>query len=232
MIEDLYELVDDSEKKKINKVRLLMIVFAVSISVFVGLFITLSFVMQTGGLIQPNPAEETGIGEESANGGFVVQEDFLTKNRYSRPAKPLKKVNNIVVHYVGNPGTSAQNNRDYFESLGRTRERFASSHFIVGLEGEIIQCIPLNEIAYCSNHRNNDTIGIEVCHEDEVGAFNRMTYDSLVKLCAWLIHKYNLEPKDIIRHYDVSGKLCPIYYVENQDEWDQFIFDVSEILNK
>ena len=77
----------------------------------------------------------------------------------------------IVIHYVGNPGTTAKANRNYFESLssGET-ETYASSHFIVGLEGEVIQCIPLTEIAYASNIRNEDTVAIEVCHPDETGA--------------------------------------------------------------
>ena len=46
-----------------------------------------------------------------------IQHQFLTVNPYSRPGKTLKRINGIVVHYTANPGSSAQNNRDYFENL-------------------------------------------------------------------------------------------------------------------
>ena len=45
-------------------------------------------------------------------------------------------------------------NRNYFENLRTTQERMASAHFIIGLEGEIIQCVPLNEIAYAVKGEN------------------------------------------------------------------------------
>lgn len=157
-----------------------------------------------------------------------VTKDNLTPNPNSRPQDPLMKLNGVVVHYVGNPGTSAKANRDYFEGLGTTGETQASSHFVIGLDGEIIQCIPLNEIAYCSNNRNDDTISIECCHPDENGRFNDATYQSLVKLTKWLCDTYNLNTQtDVIRHYDVTGKICPKYYVDHEDAWYQFIADLK-----
>lgn len=157
-----------------------------------------------------------------------VTKDYLTPNPNSRPQDPLMKLNGVVVHYVGNPSTSAKANRDYFEGLGTTGETQASSHFIIGLDGEIIQCIPLNEIAYCSNNRNDDTIAIECCHPDENGKFSDATYQSLIKLTKWLCDTYDLNTQtDVIRHYDVTGKICPKYYVDNEDAWYQFIADIK-----
>lgn len=157
-----------------------------------------------------------------------VIKNYLTPNEYSRPGKELKKVNAIVVHYVGNPGTTAAQNRSYFENLKDTHATSASSHYIIGLEGEIIQCVPLNEISYASNNRNKDTIAIECCHPDETGQFTTATYKSLVKLVAALCRTYDLDPETgIIRHYDVTGKYCPLYYVNHEDEWYGFKLDVK-----
>lgn len=157
-----------------------------------------------------------------------VIKNYLTPNEYSRPGKELKEVNAIVVHYVGNPGTTAAQNRSYFENLKDTHATSASSHYIIGLEGEIIQCVPLNEISYASNNRNKDTIAIECCHPDETGQFTTATYKSLVKLVAALCRTYNLDPETgIIRHYDVTGKYCPLYYVNHEDEWYGFKLDVK-----
>ena len=158
-----------------------------------------------------------------------VEKDYLTVNPYSRPGDALEKINGVVIHYVGNPGTTAHANRNYFQSLSSGRENtYASSHFIVGLEGEVIQCVPLTEIAYASNTRNGDTVSIEVCHPDETGEFSPVTYDRTVELTAWLCRAFELDPEtDVIRHYDVTGKECPRYYVEHPEAWDGFRADVA-----
>lgn len=153
--------------------------------------------------------------------------DLLEVNDYSRPATELNKIKSIFVHYTANPGTSAKQNRSYFSNLGETHERSASAHFIIGYEGEIIQCIPLDEQAYAVMTRNDDSISIECCYLDEDGQFTSETYDSLVHLLAWLKQEYNLENEDILRHYDCGGKLCPLYYVDNEDAWDKLLRDVE-----
>ena len=158
--------------------------------------------------------------------------DLLTPNQYSRPQMALKEVKGIVVHYTANPGTTAEQNRSYFESLKDTQKTKASSHFVVGIGGEIIQCIPSSEICYASNERNEDTLAIECCHQDETGQFTQETYDSLVELTAWLCGKFNLPVESVIRHYDVTGKECPIYFVEHEDAWVKFKEDVQKYLDE
>lgn len=154
------------------------------------------------------------------------QVELLDINEYSRPGTALARVNGIVIHYTANPGTTAEQNRNYFQNLQETGETYASSHFVIGLDGEIVQCIPCNEIAYASNERNEDTIAIECCIPDETGRFNDATYQSLVELVTWLMGRYDLTTEDVIRHYDVTGKACPKYYVENEGEWLQFKEDL------
>lgn len=166
-----------------------------------------------------------------------IQHMFLTPNKYSRPQIKLEKVTKIAVHYVGNPGTTAINNRNYFESLKdqipdstgkyrlnkdgsymmykgeRVALRWVSSHYIIGLSGEIVQCIPTSEWSYCTNQANGYSISIECCHPDATGKFTAATEQSLAELCAYLCELFKLDPmKDIIRHYDVTGKQCPLYY--------------------
>ena len=156
-------------------------------------------------------------------------EDFLTVNEYSRPGDPLPEVNNIFVHYTANPGTSAAQNRSYFEQLKDNHERSASAHFIIGYKGEIIQCVPLDEIAYAVQTRNEDSISIECCYKADNGQFTQETYDSLIKLLKWLIDAYDLQPDDILRHYDCGGKKCPIYYTEHEDAWERLKEDVKNL---
>ncbi|MDE6750773.1 MAG: N-acetylmuramoyl-L-alanine amidase [Lachnospiraceae bacterium] len=158
--------------------------------------------------------------------------DLLDVNEYSRPGTKVEEVKNIFVHYTANPRTSAANNRSYFANLEQTHERSASAHLIIGYEGEIIQCIPLEEQAYAVISRNNDSISIECCYLDEDGKFTQETYDSLVHLLAWLVQEYDLECTDILRHYDCGGKMCPLYYVEHEDAWEKLLADVEEYLQR
>lgn len=157
-----------------------------------------------------------------------ITQELLPINPYSRPGEALEEVNGVVVHYVGNPGTTAEQNRSYFENLAQTGETYASSHFLIGLDGEIIQNVPLDEIAYCTGPRNVDTISIECCHPDDTGAFTQTTYDSLVKLTRWLMEEYRLDTDQVIRHYDVTGKECPRYYVQHPEAWEAFLEDLKE----
>ena len=161
-----------------------------------------------------------------------IDVELLTPNEYSRPGIATNKITGIVVHYTANPGATAMNNRDYFEGLKDSHITKASSNFVVGLEGEIVQCVPTWEIAYASNSRNIDTVSIECCHPDETGIFNKKTYQSMVDLCAWLCLKFDLDENDVIRHYDVTGKICPKYFVENEDAWRKFKSDIGTKLKK
>lgn len=160
--------------------------------------------------------------EEITPPDWVIQ-DLLPVNEYSRPGDALPQVNGVVVHYVGNPGTTAEQNRNYYANLAKTHETYVSSHFLIGMDGTILQCVPLNEISYCSNSRNVDTIAIECCHPDETGQFTQETLNSLTRLLNWLIEIYDLAPEDILRHYDVTGKECPRYFVQHPKEWETFL---------
>jgi len=161
-----------------------------------------------------------------------VAQDLIPVNPYSRPGTPLDQVNGVVVHYTGNPGTTAEQNRSYFANLAVTHETKASSHFLIGIDGKIIQCVPLGEISYCSNDRNVDTIAIECCHPDETGKFSDQTYASLVRLVQWLCEAYRLDSTQVIRHYDITGKKCPLYFVEHEDAWKAFLNDIDEGLKQ
>ena len=177
--------------------------------------------------VEQTSEEEVKKENEDFPGAPPFTVDLLDVNEYSRPGIALEKINGIVIHYTANPGSTAQQNRDYFEGLKDSHETKASSHFVVGIKGEIVQCIPSSEISYASNSRNSDTISIECCHKDKSGKFTKATYRSLVKLVGWLCQRFGLTSDQVIRHYDVTGKNCPKYFVEHEDKWEQFKKDVD-----
>lgn len=157
-----------------------------------------------------------------------IDKQIIRMHNTARTGTGLDGVKNIVIHYVGNPGTTAQNNRDYFDKPSTE----VSSHFLVGLDGEVIQCVPLWEKSAASNWRNSDTVSVEVCHPDESGKFSDVTYKSVVKLTAWLLKETGLDENAVIRHYDITEKLCPLYYVKNEGAWKQLKKDIGNALSE
>lgn len=154
-----------------------------------------------------------------------IQQMLLTPSKYTRPQTKIKPTT-LAWHYVGNPNTTAIANRNYFESLKDSHKTKASSHYIVGLEGEIIQCIPDDEMSFCANDANDYTISIECCHPDSTGKYTDATYKAMIWLGKYLMAKHGI--KGNIRHYDVTGKRCPKWFVDNPNEWEKFKEELEE----
>lgn len=156
-----------------------------------------------------------------------IDVQLLTENEFSRPGIASDEIQYVVIHYTANPGSTAQANRDYFENLKNTGSTHVSSHFVVGLDGEIIQCVPTAELAYASNNYNSISVSIECCHPDETGKYTDATYESVVQLTAWLCSRFGLPVDNVIRHYDITGKDCPRYFVQDAEAWESFKQDVQ-----
>ena len=170
---------------------------------------------------------------------MIIKQDLLTINKYSRPGSRLLSVRKLVIHYVANAGTTAKQNRNFFEMRKTGKHGYGSAHYFVD-DTEIIQCIPDNEIAYhvgaakytdyglsISSYPNARTIGIEFCHPDETGKPNYATYKRLVELCKKLCCRYKLDPmNDITTHNAITDKNCPKYYVDEPEEFYKFKLDV------
>lgn len=208
--------------------RLGILAAAVALIVFAGVKVVGA--LRGEDSVIPTAANEPEVWDKVVPDPPDYDVQLLTVNPYSRPGDALTEVKGVVVHWTANPGTTAAQNRSYFESLKDTHETSASSHFVIGMEGEVVQCIPCNEVAYASNERNGDTIAIECCIPDETGRFTDETYQTLVHLVAWLCGRYELGTEDVIRHYDITGKDCPKYFVEHEDKWEQFKKDVNDYI--
>ncbi|MEG2120132.1 MAG: N-acetylmuramoyl-L-alanine amidase, partial [Pseudoflavonifractor sp.] len=60
-------------------------------------------------------------------------------------------------------------------------------------------------------------------HPDDTGKFTDASYASLLKLVQWLCDTYHLDRSQVLRHYDIIGKDCPRYFVQNPDAWEGFL---------
>lgn len=165
----------------------------------------------------------------------MIKEDFLTKNKFSRVGKNLNKLLGVVIHYVGVNNQKPEQTVNYFESLKEGKNQiYASAHYIIGIDGNGINCIPDTEVAYhcgakeykdgivekLSQYPNYTTIGIEMCHTEK--GFSDATLETTAKLVAQILVENDLTISDVYRHFDITGKLCPKFFVENEDNWESF----------
>lgn len=154
-----------------------------------------------------------------------IVQDLLTINQYSRWGKALKGVKAVVIHWVANSKSTAKQNRDYFESRKDGKNGYGSAHYIVDLDGTIIQCIPNDEIAfhvgtstvdpasgkyytdlarekfgvyavdYVHQSPNSLTLGIELTHKNDKGQFTKETLEAAAELAAKLLKDAGLNPE-------------------------------------
>ena len=138
-----------------------------------------------------------------------------------------RKIEYIVIHYVG-AVSSAKNNVDYFYD----KDRKSSAHYFVD-EKSIWQCVEDKNIAwhcggakkYYSECRNSNSIGIELCcKKDDSGKlyFEEQTLKNALELVRYLMKLYKIKSGKIIRHYDVTRKVCPKPFVIDDIAWQNF----------
>lgn len=154
----------------------------------------------------------------------------------------ISRIKYIVIHYVGALG-GAEANCQYYAGGNRN----ASAHYFVGFDGEIWQSVEDANIAWhcgASSYkhaecRNANSIGIELCvrkkNTASMGAtdkdwyFEDATVEAAAELTRYLMDKYKVAADHVIRHYDVTGKICPNPYVYNTTShtWDEFKQKIS-----
>lgn len=159
----------------------------------------------------------------------------ITCNAANYGGRRGKKVKYIVIHYTANNGDTARGNGSYFQ---RTAGIGASAHWFVD-ETMAVQSVPEDFVAWhCGGDsyahpecRNANSIGVELCsRQDKDGAyyFAPETFDNAVELVRELMEKYNVPPERVIRHYDVTRKVCPAPFVGvGVEQWKEFKEEIS-----
>lgn len=138
----------------------------------------------------------------------------------------------IVMHYTANDGDTDEGNAHYFQGAGRR----ASAHYFVD-EDSVTQSVRDNDAAWhCggdleSAHHplrgicmNRNSLGVEMCSDIVGGKYTitPQTVDRAVELVKYLMAKYGIDVDHVVRHYDVTGKLCPEPWVRDESLWRKF----------
>lgn len=166
---------------------------------------------------------------------YVLKINYADKSNYGS-YRSTSKIKYIVIHYTANDGDTDEANVKYF----KTANRKASAHYFVDDDSVTIS-VPDTYVAWSvggsrySNYKktggakyykiatNTNTLNIEMCDTIRNGKYDisEKTLSNTIELVKTLMKKYNIPLNNIIRHFDVTGKACPAYYV-NENEWKKF----------
>ena len=139
-----------------------------------------------------------------------ITDKLIPRGKYNRPGTKSEP-KRVCVHYTGDLGASAERLALFFCTNVNAQ---TSSQYVVGTDGEVIRCVPDDEIAYGASGNNAGTIHIEVCYKQTDGRFEEASVKALNELVLYLMARYHIAAKDVVRHYDLTGKRCPAYYVD------------------
>ena len=164
-----------------------------------------------------------------------IKQNLANKCNYGG-CRAVSNIRYIVIHYTGNDGDSDEGNANYFKGV-----RSASAHYFVD-DDSITQSVPDNYVAwsvggkkysdcaktgggkYYNKCTNNNSISIELCDSVKNGVydFTENTLKQAAELTKELMRKYNVPIENIIRHFDVTGKICPLPFVRDESKWIAF----------
>jgi N-acetylmuramoyl-L-alanine amidase CwlA len=131
-----------------------------------------------------------------------------------------QKVKYIVIHFTAT-AASALNNLKYFAS----RAVGASAHFFVDTNGDISQSVELADTAWAvgaksyrhKECRNANSVSIELVSTGKA-AFTAAQIKALKSAVPELMKKYGVKAENVLRHWDVTGKSCPLYYCGSSEK--------------
>lgn len=149
--------------------------------------------------------------------------DYIPKSTPNNRRPGAKMVaESITIHNTGNEKSNARNERGWLTNNFNTRT--ASFHLVVD-ESEVIECIPVNEVAWHAGNAqgNRTSIGIEVCESGD----QKKTWVNAVRLTAKLLQERGWGVDRVRTHQSWSGKNCPRLILPR---WSEFIKDVERDL--
>lgn len=155
--------------------------------------------------------------------------EFIACNTDNYRVGRTQPVRYIVMHYTANNGDTARNNCDYYRRVGGLQ---ASAHYFVDEHG-VMQSVREGDTAWhCGARaywhpecRNGNSIGIEMCSRKRAdGSYyiKPETVANAADLAKDIMQRYGIDTDHVLRHYDVTGKRCPMPWVDDPAQWTAF----------
>ena len=155
--------------------------------------------------------------------------EFVSCDPSNYRAGRTQPVRYIVMHYTANNGDTAKNNCDYYHRVGGLQ---ASAHYFCDEYGAMQSVREGDTAWHCGARaywhpecRNANSIGIEMCSRKRAdGSYYILpeTVANAATLAKGIMQRYGIDTEHVVRHYDVTGKRCPMPWVDDPAQWTAF----------
>ena len=155
--------------------------------------------------------------------------EFVSCDPSNYRAGRTQPVRYIVMHYTANNGDTARNNCDYYHRVGGLQ---ASAHYFCDEHGAMQSVREGDTAWHCGARaywhpecRNGNSIGIEMCSRKRAdGSYYILpeTVANAAALAREIMQRYGIDTDHVLRHYDVTGKRCPMPWVDDPAQWAAF----------
>lgn len=144
-----------------------------------------------------------------------IKKYYLTQSYNTRRMEKINEAKYIVITSSKYKGFSALKNRNIIENIKYKEEKEFSCHYIIDIDGSIVNIVPETEMAICTKDYNidNNSISIMLALNKQSDYEEEQIY-ALKKLIHKLIKKYNIDKKNVIREYDVNASRRPEFFVD------------------
>ena len=156
--------------------------------------------------------------------------EFVSCDPSNYRAGRTQPVRYIVLHYTANNGDTAKNNCDYYHRVGGLQ---ASAHYFCDEYGAMQSVREGDTAWHCGARaywhpecRNGNSIGIEMCSRKRAdGSYyiKPETVANAAALAREIMQRYGIDTEHVVRHYDVTGKRCPMPWVDDPAQWTAFL---------
>lgn len=156
--------------------------------------------------------------------------EFVSCDPSNYRAGRTQPVRYIVMHYTANNGDTAKNNCDYYHRVGGLQ---ASAHYFVDEHGAMQSVREGDTAWHCGARaywhpecRNGNSIGIEMCSRKRADGSYYILPETVVNAAALareIMQRYGIDTDHVLRHYDVTGKRCPMPWVNDPAQWTAFL---------
>lgn len=164
--------------------------------------------------------------------GYKIKRLIANRNNYGSYRK-TSQIKYLVYHYTANDGDTDEANAKYFHNnvVKASAHRFVDDDSVtISVTDDYVAYHCGGGLQGSKGHKfykkctNTNSIGIEMCDTIKNGKYevSAKTRQNAIELGKEIVKKYGIKKKNVIRHFDVTGKICPYYFVKNEKDWEKF----------
>jgi len=176
----------------------------------------------------PVPPAKVSSYDKPAKTSPVKISQMLCNRKNYGGKRSTSSIKYIVIHYTSDYKNSAEVNAKFFQ---KTQLSYSYHYVIDG--SQVIRTVPDDYVAWSIDSNkmkgklakkvnNDNALHIELCNSQNNEKETSKTMEMAAKIISQKMAEYNISKANVIRINDVSGKDCPVHWLNDSKQWNGF----------